>query len=519
MKRMLESIKLYKNIGIVISCFICALYAFFMINQLTNVYDGFWQQSYYKAGDWETSCGRWLWPYVDKLLFGIHLDPLTTLISIAIFTFGFLIVLNSIDVKSSLIVCALGGILVFSSPIFSSIMAYRFMSEIYALSFLLVSLATYFLVKIPNNYLAILLGAVCVCLSMGLYQAYIGAYALVGIIVVFRMAVDDKTEINAICNQIIRYLFGFFLGGGLYYVLLHLVLLIKGINLTDYNGASGISVSYIIRSFPKSMKKAYLLFAEYIGNGLMKICSFDGLYFRTVLNALLIAALLAIVIFSYIRGNKKVLKISIAIICIIIMPLGINVATLLAPDSGFMPQMGFPMALFTGLIFLYVVDTLRYLKELKGKYIAAILLTIGAIFAYGQSIQVLTDHGAMYDGYVATKALANGVVDDLRRQGILNKEKSYFFIGNPGHNEMFYRSELYEEANEYAKVGVFWLEQNNMYAAYKTLFQRVVGVDLNVLSDPYESKAYDDYFKTVPCYPHDGYITNWDTVIIKISEP
>ena len=76
-----------------------------------------------------------------------------------------------------------------------------------------------------------------------------------------------------------------------------------------------------------------------------------------------------------------------------------------------------------------------------------------------------------------------------------------------------------QRANDYAKVGAFWLEDSNMYGTYKALFHDVLGVNVNVLNDPYESKAFDEYFQTGPCYPNEGYIVPWDTVIIKISEP
>ncbi len=290
--------------------------------------------------------------------------------------------------------------------------------------------------------------------------------------------------------------------------------------LEDYNGVDSVSLGGIIMSLPYSIKKTYSFFGEYIGNGIMIVNTLDKFHFRLVFNVALIAVFAICIALKLLRStDNKVIRMIIAGVCLLLMPVGINAATVLAPDAHPMPQMFFAFSLFSGLLFILIMD--RFLSQHKDKlrYCAAVMTLLVVMATYGQSAQVLIDHSAMHDGYVSTMTLARGVIDDLKREGALSSEKTYFFIGNPAYNETFYRTECYNRANEYAKVGTFWLEQSNMYAAYKTIFQRVLGFNLNVLNDSYESKAYDDYFKSVPCYPNAGYITNWDTVIIKISEP
>ena len=520
MKHIWDELKEYKKLGVAIGGFTCFLFSFFMINQLTNTYDGFWKQSYYIAGDHETSNGRWLWPYTDRIRYGIHVDPISSMISIAFFVLGFIFVLLALDVKNSMFTCLLGGMVLFSSPIFSSIMAYRFNSGVYSMAFMFAAFAAYACSKFVGDISAVTISSLFIALSMGLYQSYAGSFCLVGLLVVICLAIRDDVQIKEILVKMGRFLGSFIIGGVLYYVLLLIHLKVRGNVLEDYNGVDSVSFGYIIMSLPKSAKKTYNMLGQYLGTDIMTVNTLDKFHFRTVFNVVLITAFLLFVFLKLVKSkDNKLSRIIVVILCVLLTPLGINVASILAPDAGTMPQMFFAFALFSSLLFMLIIDRFLSDFEKKTRYCTAFLtiLVVGAI--YGQSAQVLIDHSAMHDGYLATTTLAQGVLDDLRREGALGPEKSYFFIGSPAYNETFCRTECFNRANEYAKVGAFWLEQSNMYAAYKAIFSKLLGYNLNVLNDPYESKAYDEYFKTLPCYPNKGYITNWDTVVIKISEP
>ena len=48
--------------------------------RLTNAYDGMWTTAEYRAGGWELSNGRWLWPVFSFLRFSLQLEPINAVV-------------------------------------------------------------------------------------------------------------------------------------------------------------------------------------------------------------------------------------------------------------------------------------------------------------------------------------------------------------------------------------------------------------------------------------------------------
>lgn len=518
MKEICNVVKEYKKSIIGIGVFSFLLYSFFMIQQLTNVGDGFWQQSYYLSGGWETGCGRWLLPYVDRIQQGIHVDPLTSILTITIFIIGYIFIVSILDIKNWKVV-VLGGCVFLSSPFFSNILSYRFTSVIYALAFLMAVMGAYTCTKVQRVWLQIVLSALFVSLSLGLYQSYLGCYCLILLLYIIKMIVDAEKSIKQIITKIGIFAASTALGCVTYYVTLKIILKVKGIELASYNGADNVSLLNILKSLPESMHKILLICKDYVMGRLMIQNVLDSVYCEMIFHILIITVFAGAVIIYILKAEDKLLRMILFLLCIIAIPFGTNAANIVAPDAGFMPQMGAPLILFSALITEMILQWIADTQICLNKVVCWISIVVCMVNIYGQSMQVLIDHSMMKEGYTATISMANGVVDDLRRKGLLSRDKCYFFIGTPAHNDFFVKSDLYDKANQYAKVGNFWLEQSNMYASYQALFKKVLGINLEVLCDPYESKAYEEFYQAVPCYPEEGYILPFDTVIIKISDP
>ena len=53
-----------------------AVVFFLLISQrLTNTFDGLWNNTWFFGGYWQVVTGRWLWPVIDALRFGIQTEP------------------------------------------------------------------------------------------------------------------------------------------------------------------------------------------------------------------------------------------------------------------------------------------------------------------------------------------------------------------------------------------------------------------------------------------------------------
>lgn len=103
------------------------LYSLMMSQQLTNTFDGLWNQNYHHAGIPELTSGRWMLYFIDKISMGLHAEPLTSLVTLGLFILGFLFVLELIGTdKRSAAFLALA--LWISSTAVSNTLSYRMTS-------------------------------------------------------------------------------------------------------------------------------------------------------------------------------------------------------------------------------------------------------------------------------------------------------------------------------------------------------------------------------------------------------
>ena len=182
-----------------------------LVLRLTNDLDGLWNQDDYMAGAWELSIGRWFWPFLDKARFGISLDPLPAVFSLALYVLSFLLILRLLDLAPFALTILCGCLFLGSVGIVCQ-MSFGYMAVTFAVSFFLAVLAVWVLLVPVGKYsdsstqcaasfssslcikkggvrssslsiLRILLSSVCIALMMGCYQAGIGTTALVSLFV------------------------------------------------------------------------------------------------------------------------------------------------------------------------------------------------------------------------------------------------------------------------------------------------------------------------------------------------
>lgn len=114
--------------------FITGIVVYFPIlsQGLTNTYDGLWQPTYRAAGGWEISLGRWLWPYWDRLHFGIQSGHINTMFTIAVFALGLTLAKACMSRGNSLISILAGCLFMANTGVCISL-SYPSMSGVFAL--------------------------------------------------------------------------------------------------------------------------------------------------------------------------------------------------------------------------------------------------------------------------------------------------------------------------------------------------------------------------------------------------
>ncbi len=136
-----------------------------------------------------------------------------------------------LEIKSSGTAALVGGLLV-SFPALASGFAYVFTLDGYMLGLLLAVLAPLLTRKLRFGPAA---GALCLALSMGIYQAYVAFAALLCLYGVGMAAMSGR-DLRAKLRESLRYLEMGVLGAAGYYGMLRLLLWIQGKELASYQG-------------------------------------------------------------------------------------------------------------------------------------------------------------------------------------------------------------------------------------------------------------------------------------------
>lgn len=174
----------YRSVALFGIAFSAVLYFMMMSLQLTNTFDGLWQQNYHHAGIVELTSGRWLLPFIDKLDMGLHAEPIASLAALFLFIVGFIFILELFGIRSKLIGCLCLALFVSSAAV-SNTLSYRFTSLGYSFAYLSAVLSVYTALRIKRRLIAVLTSGILLGLSMACYQAYLSVFCIVAVIYIY----------------------------------------------------------------------------------------------------------------------------------------------------------------------------------------------------------------------------------------------------------------------------------------------------------------------------------------------
>ena len=509
--RLILFLRQYRFTAIVGLVFGVLLYSLMMTQQLTNTFDGLWQQNVHQAGTAELSSGRWMLQLADRLIMGLHADPVASVLALALFILGFLLILDLFRVKGRFMQC-LCLLLFLSAAAVCCTLSYRFTSFGYSLAYFLASCSVCAAVRIKNKLAAVGTGGVLLGLAMACYQAYLAVFCLVAVFyLIFLCGQDGEEDGKTIWRSVLRLACTLLVGAVFYIVSLALALKLGGTALSSYNGAGEVSVGGTVAGLFGSFVKTYRYFGAYFFQDELKINSLQDFGAMYVLLAMLAALLILIGIKAW-KRNKIHLVILLAAAAVI--PAAGNAYMLIAGDKLEL-QMTMGLAMLLPLTAMLAATCLN--KQRLPRRACVILLLV---LLYGNSMQVWVDQQAMYEGRNACRTMAAQVISDLQDEDLLSAQHQYFFVGVPAENPYFCVSDRFDSANGYARMGNFWVAGNCAQLSYQGLINRDMGFALPVSYQSYEDIAERLDAAAMPSFPEDGYITALEdgTVVIKISE-
>ena len=229
-----------------------AVVFFLLISQrLTNTFDGLWNNTWFFGGYWQVVTGRWLWPVIDALRFGIQTEPFNSLLTLSMSALAVTLLRKFFTEKDS-VVTYLAGMAVLASTVTGIQLSYRFQSPVFGCSFLFSVLAAERVVRAADCRKAVVQGALLLVMSLAGYQTSLDNFCLLLLtyllLLLFRNV--DREKVHA---HIGRSLCSAAAGMVLYFLLTKLIVWACGWQMASYNGGADVSVLSILKNLPNAI--------------------------------------------------------------------------------------------------------------------------------------------------------------------------------------------------------------------------------------------------------------------------
>ena len=478
---------------------------------LVNSDDGLWEYNYYKAGRWSLSLGRWFWLYLDRLRFGVSTEPVTSLMALACYCVGLVIMLDLYDFKVTDKKAFLAAALFMSSISVSVSLSFRFMSVDFGAAFLLAMSAAWAVIKMDKIWSAVIAGGILTALSAGVYQAYVSCtcITLVGYILI--ILCGDKAESKTVVRYIIKSVLALALGGVLYFLILQLHLTVFHVALSDYNGANTYSLVNAIENLPFNIQNTYRVFSRYYFENYFKLNVLQE--YKIYWIVLLFTAAFFIKKLVYI-ARRNVFKALLFVLFIAAIPIASNAVLLITTGVWVSLHMTVAMALCIPIL---VCVEAKDCDEKVWPWIWKINLMTLLILLYGNIYQLQIDQEAMWEGQKATTSIAEEIIHKLDETGNLDPDTQYCVLGGPLGNKLFYFSVIAGEANGYALFGNW---NTGMRRSWQGAFRYLCGIDLEMCSlADYNTIASMPEVENMPVFPEEGSITRINGIVVIKAAP
>jgi len=491
------------------------VHAYGLVNIIHN-YDNILQQPKgYGAG---VTSGRWLLQMLGafndafvELNYNLPtMNGLGFLLFIALST---AVMVNLLKIRNP-ISAVLLGCLMASFPTVCSTMVFRYTAPYYGVSLILSVLAAWAVDKWKYGFL---LSAVCLSLSMGIYQAYAPFTISLMVLMLLRDSLEEDAQLVALIRRGIRYCISLILGAGLYFVLLKMSMALysKGgeVVLDTYQGIDTMG-QISLAQLPGLIVKAWTSAVFFPVNG---YCVLAPVRLLKVLWILLLLLIVVQVVFIFLRKKTKPLMMVFCVLMGLIFPLAVNFIAVMAPEAGVYSIMVYSFVL-VGCVPLVLLECMPSTPEKKQRISCAAAVILAGIILYN-GYYANVNYTALYYANRQVENFVSGLMIQVRMTEGYTPDKEWIFVGDVDRFAMWdvwYEAPYYGGFAGSTAQGLFnaiysrdcwfsaYLGKTPQYASQETK-------DL-MLADPRVIQ--------MPCWPAEGCIQILDNyVIVKFQEP
>lgn len=460
----------------------------------------YWADLWERIPYWETVQGRWALRLSDALSDGMHPYFFAIVLTVVFYLLAALVLCDLLNVRNTWLRFACAALLVCSQYVMN-IQTYRYCSAAYAVSFFLAVWAVFWASR--TSIVGVALGALCLTISLGLYQSSLGVAAVICLFLVVKTVFQYGTFAAPVRRFFIRLLCMGAFGTVLYLGVLQVLLRVYHVSLADINGISQVGVG-LLSQLPHGILQAYQDFAEYfIGREIAQ-----NFYFTRTAQILLLLAAGVAFVYNLVRCRKRVLACAVCVLCILLMPAAANITDVINPTTQIALRMAGGMAvvpLFCLALAAQEIPMQRSTLRKAGVLVLSLILLRGYLLQSNNDIQVLAADKTQ------AVTLGNEIVAQLTTKQEYQQGMPVAIIGAPTVTPSEYR----EKANPLIQGGIFWGAAENNRDAWKRLMDQELGAKISWCSYEQEMAIWaSEEFQAMPEFPQEGSIAVLDDVLV-----
>ncbi|MEA4871023.1 MAG: glucosyltransferase domain-containing protein [Christensenella sp.] len=476
--------------------------------------------------------GKWLSQPVNQLLRGdIAATGIIIPLGILFLALTASLAVSILKIRSSLWAGIVGAVHI----LFPAVMCANayFASAIFFFALLLAALSVFFTVRYRFGFLA---GILLLTLSCGIYSAYIGYAAGLFLLYALLELVENHRPVGKILSSGAIFLLVLIVSAALYYLILQIVLSIKGITLSSYRNINQIgefSLSALPRLMIQTYKKVfyYLIYGVFIFQGEFQI----DFVFRAMNWCLLgCSAALCFVLTLKTGCIRKIGRIALSLLLIGVFPLAIHVIAVLGKNADTHWIMCYPFVLIY-LIPVLFADRLELLSGSEPAVIPAkpgafrIVVRTGAICVLVFSTLLLrqwyfiANQGYDFLRQADQNAISAGtmLVSDLRDFEGYTASTPVLFAGSAAPEAFQYTTGHFTQVaghggNGYTGLRLPITDMKHL----QILLQNYIGVSIVYADDEVAARINNsEEVAAMPVYPAEGSIRQIDgCLVVKLSD-
>lgn len=425
----------------IICCFIFGILVHFtFLSEILLSQDGIWNSLDAKSPyDWEISLGRWGIMFVDRIANYLSIPNITGIISLLLVTISTISIINLLNIKSKPGII-LTSFAMMASPALATTMIYAFTSISYCMALLLASISARLMFTEKFKIISRILSSILIAFMMSLYQAYLGVVVGLAVLKLILNIIDRKYKAGQIIIQGIVVITITVIAGVVYLCVTNIILENTGLTLSNYNGASSISISNSIINLPNTITNCYKDFANfYFTDDIV----FNSNFNRQILWGIFFCIFGILEIYLVIAKKvwENALDLILILVLTLIIPLAFSCIVILVVDYSLYILTSSQFVLIIPFI-LAMIDRLNYNLDLILKY-ATILITFAIIHTYFLSISA--SYSSMKFTADQFTQVVNRILTRMELDEDYSSDKTVMFTGRILDESLIFsaRSEIY----------------------------------------------------------------------------